>query len=103
MAKKTFLLPLATVLSGLWQASDAAVPTEPGSQPTESVLSAIQQNSALVRNGVVETTNADYRVGEDLFRFVIKRTSDGQIFADHESHRSHSSHSSHRSHYSARY
>lgn len=84
MKKRTFLMPLVTVLAGLL-GSAAAVPAKPVTEaPT-------------VREATLPQPVAPSKAQPaDL---VIKRSTDKAKFAQH---RSHSSHSSHRSHYSSR-
>ena len=106
MAKKFYLLPFAAALSALALAADAKAPIPDQSVPAmdgvghalSEAARGITSGSSFREGGGLEVV---YPSGEDLFRFVIRRAGDGQIFADHESHYSHQSHSSHRSHYSS--
>ncbi len=104
MARRKFLIPLAIALSGLSQASTAALkPVAPPTSPNTEELNAVIASPlrfAMPEKG--QSVNAIFPSGEDLFKFVLHRTEDGQLVAAHESHYSHSSHSSHSSHYSSR-
>ena len=104
---KKLLLPLAAAVAALSdsataklspqdaersrQADATGAATEPGSVLFEAPSSATEANEALIPGG------------ENLFKFIIRRSESGEIFADHQSHYSHSSHASHHSHYSSRW
>ena len=108
MIKRSFLKPLSVVLAALasasaWGSTKSVPPSAPlapetfGTAPADSANLPIQPN---------ETREVLFRQDGDLFKFVLERTSQGTLLAQHyshsshDSHSSHSSHSSHRSHYS---
>ena len=104
MAKRKFLVSLAVALTALSQTSTGAVknsaePTLPHSEIQNDATPDLLRYS-LPEKG--QSVDAIIRSGEDLFKFVLHRSQDGQLMAAHESHYSHSSHQSHSSHYSSR-
>lgn len=105
MAKKTFLLPLATAISALitsnasgqsaidQTAHDPQQPSNSGPTVMSDVKSSIPDQPGTSSILLVPSKG-------DLFKFILRREGDNRLYADHESHYSHQSHSSHRSHYS---
>jgi hypothetical protein len=108
MAKRAFLIPLVAAIAAATQGQAAVV------DKSESVTTTVDPDKAtsitpLLGEGkhlALPSSGQDQRVlmpnGDDLFGFILRRTSAGHVVAQHESHASHSSHSSHRSHYSSR-
>lgn len=94
MAKKSFLVPFTVAIAALITPAQAAI--EP-TQPT-----ALQQDTQTTQSAIPGGQEVVYRQGEDLFSFVLQKTTSGQMYAYHSSHSSHASHASHRSHYSSR-
>ena len=105
MAKKSFLVPVAMAFSGLVQDATAAITqqSDVSAQPAPSTATNNIIQSGLQAGLPSAGQSVDVQSQDengDLFKFVIQRSSDGQILADHFSH---SSHSSHRSHASSAY
>ena len=104
MAKRSFLKPLSAIIAALasatpW-AAKAAVDTSAPLAPEANQRAAVDTASAPI--GVNEARELLLRDDGELFKFVLKRSEDGRLLADHWSHSSHGSHSSHSSHYSGR-
>jgi len=91
MKKHAFLVPLAVAVAAL---IDSATPATGDEVAVEST-SLNQRGSAVSTNpnSFVVRTAADR-----MDSFVLARSEDGLLFAQHESHSSHSSHASHASH-----
>jgi hypothetical protein len=116
MIKRSFLKPLSVVLAALasasaWGSTKSVPPSAPlapetfGTAPADSANLPIA-DSANLPIQPNEAREVLFRQDGDLFKFVLERTSQGTLLAQHyshsshDSHSSHSSHSSHRSHYS---
>lgn len=103
MKKRNYLVPLAA-LAGVFASNQATA-----NMPTESAVSpdsAVSQSDALNAVSSEEGRRIIANDQRDMFSFILKRDSGGNMMAYHESHyshyshESHSSHSSHSSHYS---
>ena len=104
MAKRSFLIPFAVALAALSQSTMAALKDVTELAPTTSSIHD-DETPTLLRFSMPEKGQSEIAIipsGQDLFKFVLHRAQDGQLFAAHESHYSHSSHQSHSSHYSSR-
>lgn len=90
MKKRNFLMPLAALVGvfGTGNASASIVNEPTFTNPAMTAASTQAMPERLVLGD------------HDQMSFVLKRSSDGNLMAWHESHASHASHSSHRSHYS---
>src|SRR6266480_2740063 len=108
MIKRSFLKPLSVVLAALasasaWGSTKSVPPSAPLAPETSGTAPADSANLPIQPN---EAREVLFRQDGDLFKFVLERTSQGTLLAQHyshsshDSHSSHSSHSSHRSHYS---
>lgn len=101
MSVRNFLVPFAAALAAL--TSNASASVEP-SNPNPNTQPQDSQNT-LASDSINTRAEGTLLIpgGDDLFKFVLKRTETGELMAYHYSHQSHRSHSSHRSHYSSRY
>ena len=92
MNKKSFLLPFATVLAALSPSSNAtAVKSVTPVVPELNAISTGQALSSIPGSSIDRIVQSN----GDLFKFVISRTAQGSVVAEHHSHSSHRSHSSH--------
>src|SRR4051812_2101921 len=108
MAKRFFLMPVAAILATVAQSSDAAAHNDDTSKSVlltteEAAVSRSTEDIISLPSRPGESNEAAITGGSDTFKFVIRRSEAGVLFADHQSHWSHSSHSSHSSHYSSRW
>jgi hypothetical protein len=89
--KHKFLLSFAAIAASFstGQALASVTPSQPFSETTHEISTGPVQDIVMIMPQ-----------GEDLMRFVLKRTSQGALMAYHRSHASHASHQSHSSHYS---
>jgi hypothetical protein len=111
MANRSFLKPLSAILAALASSAvsaatkEAQLPTPAPLEPQSTATAADTTNAHLAPGTEREVTFAQ---GQDLFKFVLARSENGEFVAyhsshaSHSSHDSHSSHSSHSSHYSSR-
>ncbi len=100
--KKPFLISLATAIAALSQPATATSkgPSGAALDPVTTSNSSANKFAAQLPALPGEAQNLSVTNGANLFDFVIRRSTDGVLLADHYSHSSHASHSSHRSHYS---
>jgi hypothetical protein len=100
MVKRAFLIPFAAAISALSGNSQAAIDQ---TQPSKDVATSTTVPDADAANRVNALAEGDLLmpIGDDIFKFVLKRAESGELIAYHRSHESHRSHSSHRSHYSS--
>lgn len=103
MNTKAFLKPLTVLFAALSASAHAEAPTSSAivdqdhTRTISSSAGAQEQLPGEAREVVLNENG-------DLFKFVLQRTEDGQLVAQHYSHyshQSHASHASHRSHYSS--
>ncbi|HEX8593887.1 MAG TPA: His-Xaa-Ser repeat protein HxsA2 [Pseudomonas sp.] len=90
MKKRSFLVPLATLV--------AAVATEQASALAARDIAEPDVNAASTLQADAQSENLLVRSGNDQFAFILKRGDQGQMLAYHSSHSSHASHVSHASH-----
>ncbi|MBX8484256.1 His-Xaa-Ser repeat protein HxsA2 [Pseudomonas cichorii] len=94
MKKRSFLVPMATLVAAVATEQASAVVTHEVIEPATDTTHTFRAEA--------KSENLSVRGGNDLFAFVLKRGDQGQMMAYHSSHSSHASHSSHSSHYSGR-
>lgn len=98
--RKGFLVPVSVAVAALI---------------SEQAPAALSQNDVVASASDADKTSATtppvtdpvvgkmpYQVGADVHALVLKRSAQGQVYAQHKSHASHASHSSHGSHRSGR-
>lgn len=91
MAKKSFLIPVSTALAAL--VSPAIAETHNPYSPMvidEKNVASIEPLLNKLGDELMP-----YQKGNDLFNFVIGKSSTGEVYAYHSSHASHASHASH--------
>jgi hypothetical protein len=102
--KRPVVFSLAAALASLLGVSTTDKSAVAAIEPAEGSGSN-QATDAIAAGNEIEP-NAFYQMGDDLMSFLVTRSADGTIVAQHRSHYSHGSHvshESHRSHYSSRY
>lgn len=95
MPKKNFLTPLSLLVASLTASNTATANTPEKTESLKQIIQTSDQSALAIKLGEV----TEYKVGADVFGFIMNKGDNGIIVADHYSHRSHSSH---RSHYSSR-
>jgi hypothetical protein len=91
MKKHAFLVPLAVAVAALIDTATPAV-------GEKVAVSSVSTNTG---ENVTSNNSTSFRVqttADRMDSFVLVRSEDGLLFAQHESHSSHSSHASHASH-----
>lgn len=101
VAKRTFLVSIAAAVAALSGTSEAAIDKGQSTPVTQDAVEATAPDTVLRPNPLKEGELL-LPIGDDIFKYVLKRGESGEIFADHQSHASHASHASHHSHYSSR-
>jgi hypothetical protein len=96
MPKRTSkIMSLAAAIAAL-AGTTATVSEAQATSPRESAAPDAAQSSDLIPNLTLS-------VGQDLLGFIVTKSGDETVLAQHVSHMSHSSHASHASHHSSRY
>lgn len=101
MAKRSFLIPFAAAIAALTGTAQAAVDRIQTSPVDRNAIDATVPNTVVQPNTQKEGELL-LPIGDDIFKYVLKRSETGVMVADHYSHSSHASHASHHSHYSSR-
>lgn len=101
MKKRTFLTPIAALLTALTaEQTSASVISNSQNEPTKNADHnlVVPMNQLEKKEGLLTLKN-----GEDTSKFILIKNENEKILAWHSSHASHASHASHSSHYSGRY
>lgn len=98
MKTRTFLAPLPLLVGSLAASTTATAGMNEKSELLTQDSQTGDQSPLAIKLGQVN----DYKVGDDVFGFILNKGENGIMVADHYSHRSHASHASHSSHYSSR-